>query len=194
MGGKQRARLVAGRVVGTSSFGLYRAAYQIVNILNPVRQAASNYLPSRAARVFSQQGEAKLRAWQASTAWQLGVPFAVSALLIAVAAEPLGQLFYGRELVLSGTQTIVALGALAYTLNMFRTPLDYAVLAMGGARPLLIRALWLAAFVLTAGTLLIWSFGIIGALLSEIIAAVLAWWLTLRVYRATGTTWAGAMR
>jgi O-antigen/teichoic acid export membrane protein len=174
-------------LLGPAAFGLYRAAYQIVNILNPLRQASSNYLPSRAARVFAQQGAIKLREWQASTAWRLGVPFAISALLIAIAAEPLAKLFYGRELVLSGTQTIVALGALAYTINLFRTPLDYAVLAMGGARPLLIRALWLAAFVLTAGTLLIWRFGITGALLSEIIAALLAWWLTLRVYRATGT-------
>jgi O-antigen/teichoic acid export membrane protein len=173
-------------LLGPAAFGLYRAAYQIVNILNPLRQAASNYLPSRAARVFSQQGESKLREWQASTTWRIGVPFAAIALLIAIAAEPLAKLFYGREVSLSGTQTIVALGAIAYTLNMFRTPLDYAVLAMGGARPLLIRALWVGAFVLTAGTLLIWRFGIIGAVWSEIIAAMLAWWLTLRVYRANG--------
>lgn len=170
--------------LGPATYGLYRAAHQIVNILNPLRQAASNYLPSRAARVFSQQGVRTLREWHASMAWRIGAPFTAFAVVIAIAAEPLAQLFYGKEAALTGVQTIVALGALAYTLGMLRTPLDYTVLAMGGARPLFIRAVWVAVFVLTGGALLIWKFGIFGALLSEIIAALLALVLTIRVYRS----------
>jgi O-antigen/teichoic acid export membrane protein len=174
-------------LLGPAAFGLYRAAYQVVNVLNPVRQAASNYLPSHAARTYASQGIDGLSQWYARSAWQLGVPFAALAAILALAAEPLAKLFYGQRLPLAdlqfGLQGVVALGALAYALNFVRTPLDYAVLVSGGGRQLFLRSAALMAFVLTVGAAFIWRWGIVGTLLSEIATAALALWLTLRVFR-----------
>jgi len=169
-------------ILGPAAFGLYRAAYQIVNLLNPLRQAAMNFLPSRAARTFAEHGWTGLRRWHRDTVFRLGLPFVVCAIAIVLCAEPLARIFYGRELALPNAQWMVALGVVGYTLNFLRTPLDYTVLAGGGAQDLLVRSIWLALFVLTAGTALIGGIGIYGALISEIAAALLALLLTLRVY------------
>jgi O-antigen/teichoic acid export membrane protein len=173
--------------LGPASFGVYRAAYQVVNILNPIRQTAMNHLPSRAARIYAAHGFAGtdgLSAWTKQVTLSLTIPFAIGALLIALAAEPLAALMYGDHTQLPNLQMIVALGSLAYTLNFVRTPLDYAVLIGGDARALFIRALWLMAFVLTGGVLLIWSLGVYGAMLSELVTAVIAGVLTVRTYSA----------
>jgi len=167
--------------LGPASFGIYRAAYQVVNILNPLRQAAMNHLPSRAARVFSQRGVKGLTQWTRSVTLTLTIPFALLALTIVFVAQPLANLFYGH-MQLPNLHFIVAMGALTFTINFVGTPLVYAVLVRNGGRSLFLRALWLAAFVLTGGVALIWSFGIFGALLSEVLTAILALALTLRVY------------
>lgn len=169
-------------LLGPASFGLYRAAYQVVNILNPLRQAAMNHLPSRAARAFATSGRVGLDKWIRSIALILGAPFALAALLVAIGAEPIAALFYGREMELPHLHAIAALGALAYAINFARTSLDYGVLVAGGGRQIFIRSVWLMAFVCTAGVALVWSMGVVGAMISEVASAVLATALTLRIY------------
>jgi O-antigen/teichoic acid export membrane protein len=169
-------------LLGPASFGLYRAAYQIVNILNPFRQAAMNHLPSRAARVFAQSGFDGLVGWNRTATLWLSIPFSAAALIIACCAKPIAVFFYGPNLQLPNLHAIVAMGALAYTLNFARTPLDYAVLIGGGGRLIFFRALWLMAFVCTAGVALIHGLGVVGALISELAAALFAAVLTLRIY------------
>jgi O-antigen/teichoic acid export membrane protein len=167
--------------LGPASFGVYRAAYQVVNILNPVRQAAMNHLPSRGARVFSQHGMPGLAQWTKRVVPMLAIPFGLGALAIAIGAEPLAELIYGAK-ELPDLNVIVAMGALAYTISFARTPLDYAVLIGNGGRQLFMRTVWLAAFVMTGGVALIWAFGIYGAMASEVITAIISAVLTLRVY------------
>ncbi|HTE39900.1 MAG TPA: oligosaccharide flippase family protein [Steroidobacteraceae bacterium] len=176
--------LILAAMLGPASFGAYRAAYQIVNVLNPLRQAATNHLPSKAARHFAAQGHSGLREWNRRLSLMLALPFVVCAALVTIGAEPLARLLYGDRVVLDHLQLWVAMGALAYCLNFARTPLDFTVLIAGGGRSLFLRTLWLNGFVLTAGVALIWRFGIQGALLSEIICASMAGWLTWRIYRA----------
>jgi O-antigen/teichoic acid export membrane protein len=179
--------LLLATLLGPATFGVYRAAYQVVNLLNPFRQAATNHLPSSAARVAATRGHGELARWNMRVTGALGIPFAVCALLITVFAAPLAELMYGTHgnlpnLPLPNLQFIVALGALAYTLNFARTPTDYTILAAGGGRAIFLRTLWLNAFVLTVGVLLIRSFGIVGVLVSEVVTALLAALLTLKVF------------
>jgi O-antigen/teichoic acid export membrane protein len=176
--------LILAALLGPASFGAYRAAYQVVNILNPLRQVAVSHLPSKAARLFAEHGYSGLRTWNRQMSLWLAVPFAACALLVSIGAEPLAQLLYGNRVELAELHLWVGLGALAYALNFARTPLDYTVLIAGGARSLFMRTLWLNVFVVTAGVALIWTLGIQGALLSEIVSACLAGWLTWRIYRA----------
>jgi O-antigen/teichoic acid export membrane protein len=168
--------------LGPAGFGIYRAAYQVVNILNPFRQTAINHLPSRAAHVYATGGARQLAAWTKQITLALTIPFAIGALAISLAAEPLGALMYGAHTQLSDLQLIVGLGALSYTINFLRTPLDYAVLIGGDGRALFLRSLLLMAFVLTGGVLLIWSLGIYGAMLSEAASATIALFLTMKIY------------
>ncbi len=176
-------------LLGPAAFGIYRAAYQVVNLLNPLRQAAINHLPSKTARVFAEQGVAALGRWSMSTTLALTIPFALCALAIVLGAKPIAALMFGSALNThtlpeATLQLIVALGALSYTLNFARAPIDYAVLVAGGARAIFLRTLWLNAFVVTGGILLILGFGIAGVVLSELITALLAAALTARVYAA----------
>jgi hypothetical protein len=118
------------------------------------------------------------------TSWQLALPFAACAVVIAMAAEPLADLMYGSTAAIADLQMIVVGGALAFSLNFARTPLDYTVLVAGGARSLFLRSLALMVFVWTVGIALIWSYGIVGAVASEILCAVIAAGLSLRIYSA----------
>jgi hypothetical protein len=125
-----------------------------------------------------------LGVWTKQITLALTIPFAIGALLISVAAEPLAALMYGSHTQLSNLQLIVGLGALAYTINFARTPLDYAVLIGGDGRALFFRSLSLMAFVLTGGVALIWSLGIYGAMLSEVASAIIALVLTMKIHFA----------
>lgn len=167
--------------LGPAAFGVYRAAYQVVNLLNPLRQAATNHLPSRAARIRAAEGRRGLSQWNSRMTYLLAIPFAVVALGIVFFAQPIAKLMYGTTDNLTHLELIVGLGALAYMLNFARTPLDYSVLVSGGARALFVRTLWLNAFVLTVGLLLIRQLGVIGVLISEVSVAALAALLTIKV-------------
>jgi O-antigen/teichoic acid export membrane protein len=168
--------------LGPASFGIYRAAYQVVNILNPFRQTAMNHLPSRAAHVYAAGGAQHLTAWTKKITLSLTIPFAIGALFISLAAEPLATLMYGAHEQISNLQLIVVLGALTYTINFARTPLEYAALIGGSGRALFTRSLLLMAFVLTGGVALIWSLGIYGAMLSEVVSACIVLILTMKIY------------
>jgi len=114
LGGSAQGWLLAA-ILGPAAFGLYRAAYQVVNLLNPLRQAAMNFLPSRAARVFAERGRAGLERWHRDTALRLGIPFALCAVAIAIGAEPLAKIFYGRTVALPDARWLIGLGAVGYT-------------------------------------------------------------------------------
>lgn len=177
-------------LLGVERFGLYRAAYQIVNVLNPLRQAVMNYLPSRASRTFTQQGMLGLHAWLRHTTAIVAVPFGVLSLLLAVAAPMLLQLAYGSAqggvgAHISGEQLqwVVVLGALSAAITMLRTPLEYATVTIGGAQALFVRALLAMLLVLTLGVTLIYYFDIYGAVLSEVLVATLVLLMTWHIYK-----------
>jgi len=175
--------LLAG-LLGPASFGAYRAAYQVVNVLNPIRQTAMNHLPSRAARVFAGAGALGLKRWVKRTTWTLTAPFLACSALVVMGIAPLATLMYGVITQLPSLHAVVAGGVLAYCINFARTPLDYAVLVGGGARALFLRSLALMAFAWSAGFALIWAMGIFGAVIAEVIGAVIATVLSLRIYAA----------
>jgi O-antigen/teichoic acid export membrane protein len=171
-------------LLGPASFGAYRAAYQVVNVLNPIRQTAMNHLPSRAARVLAETGAAGLKVWVKRTTWALTMPFLVCSALVVMCTAPLADLMYGANAQLPSLHAVVAGGVLAYCINFSRTPLDYAVLVGGGARALFMRSLVLMAFAWSAGFALIWAMGIFGAVIAEVIGALIATALCLRIYAA----------
>lgn len=169
--------------VGAERYGLYRAAYQIVNVLNPLRQAAMNYLPPVASVAYAQRGLRGLSAWTRRVSIALIVPFGAAALVLALGAPWAVELIYASRFDIALLSGYIALGALAFFLNVARTGVEYAVLASGGARALCLRTAWITSQVLILGVPLIYLWGAYGALASEIAIALVSLVLTVGIFR-----------
>lgn len=180
-GGSGHGWLLAA-IVGTEKFGMYRAAYQIVNVLNPLRQAGMNYLPARAGRAFALEGVAGLDRWVRRTTPALAVPFGLGAVAIALFAGPLLSAAYGDKFAGAGLEWVVVLGATAYLIGFSRTAKEYGVLTLGGAKALFLRTIVSTTLVLAAGVPLMFLYGIRGAVISEAAIALVVWSLTQKIY------------
>jgi hypothetical protein len=141
-----------------------------------------NVFPSHVARRFSSQGFGAAARWTGRMTLLLSVPFVALATVVALAADPLARLMYGAGTSPPHLLAVVAIGALIYVINFARTPLDFLILVAGGGRPIFIRALWLMAFIWTCGIALIYRWGVLGAMIAETIAAVLALSIALGVF------------
>ena len=72
--------------------------------------------------------------------------------------------------------------AIAFLLNFYRGPKEYAIIAMGNLKALFMRTVFSTAMVLTTGILLIYFWEIPGALISEISVAIVALIITQKIY------------
>lgn len=169
-------------IIGPEKFGMYRAAYQIVFVLNPIRQAMMNYLPSRISHIFASQGREAMVRWVGKMTLLLSIPFALFAALLIIGAEPILNLVYHDKFANTGMQWVVMGGAIAFLLNFYRAPKEYAIIAMGNLKALFMRTVFSTVMVLTTGILLIYFWEIPGALISEISVAIVGLIITQKIY------------
>ena len=161
-------------ILGAGAVGSYQAAAQLVNVLNPIRQAANAYLPSRAAVVLKSLDISGLRRWLRRVVLSLGSAYFFGALILSILAYPLLGLAYGDKYLGMGLEWVVVLASISYLVNGMRAPLQVGIMAMERSRPLFHAGLISSVLVVSLGAGLIYAYGILGAPVAQIlIGAVL---------------------
>lgn len=161
-------------MLGLGAVAEYRAAYHLVNVLNPLRQAAYSYFPSLGARAFRTGHVAGLVRWRRRVYALFAVPVIVIAAGLIVFAHPLLSLAYGSKYAGMGLEWVVAVGALSYFVNFARFPNEVVVSALERTRALFASSVISFVLLLTLGVALIYLLGIKGAPISQtVVGAVL---------------------
>jgi O-antigen/teichoic acid export membrane protein len=174
---------VVGGMLGAQAVGLYRAAIHLVNVINPLRQAAFSYLPSRGSVAFKTGGYDGLSAWVKRMSSWLFLPLFPVAFVLIVFPEKILGLVYGDKFAGQGLGVILALATVAQIIAFFRFPMEVAVLSIGSSRSLFYVNLLPVVLLATAGVALIASFGIVGVPLSGMVIGVVLFIATYVVYR-----------
>lgn len=182
MGTNGHAWLVAA-LLGPGSLGVYRATIHLVNVINPLRQAAINYLPPRANRVYHSTGIRSLSRWVVRISAGIGLVLLPAVALFVIWPDWVISLAYGDKLSGEGLGSVLALAAAAQMLTFFKFPMDVAVVAMGGARQMFLISAIPVLLLLTAGVALIMKFGIVGVAMSSLVIAVTLLIATYALYK-----------
>ncbi|MCW5603380.1 MAG: oligosaccharide flippase family protein [Burkholderiales bacterium] len=160
---------VVGLMLGAEQVGIYRAVTHLVNVLNPVRQAAYSYLPSLGSLAYRDGAAAGLARWVARVSVLLMlalVPFLV--VLVGFPGWVL-SLAYGERYVGADLALILALAAIAQCITFSKFPFDIGLLAMRATKWIFYVHLIPVALLLTAGVAFIHFLGILGVPLSGIV-------------------------
>lgn len=169
-------------MLGAEQLGLYRAVTHLVNVLNPIRQAAFLYLPARGSLAYRQGGQAGLALWIRQSFHLLTLaPLPLCVALIAFPG-PLLALAYGEKYADAQLALVLALAAAAQFLTFIKYPFDIGILVLGSPRSIFHLYLLPVLLLFTAGVALVHFLGILGAPLSAILinGALLA--ATIGVY------------
>ena len=171
---------IVGLLLGAEQVGFYRAATHISNLMNPLRQAAYSYLPSRGSLAYHTGAAAGLSRWVSTTSLALLlalVPFYV--LLVgfpgSVLAFAYGDRYAGADLAL-----ILALSTIAQCITFSKFPLDIGLLALRATKSIFYVHLIPVVLLLTSGVALVYYLGILGVPLSSIVinsALLIATWV-----------------
>lgn len=182
LGANGHAWLV-GALLGAEAVGLYRAAIHLVNVINPLRQAAFAYLPSRASVTYQNRGHVGLLRWVRGIVPRIAVPILPFALMLVVFPEQALTWVYGDRFAGLGLAPILALATLAQTISFLRYPMEVAVLATGATRALFCIHLLPVVLLPILGVTLIGSLGLIGVPWSMLAISVALFAVTCLVYR-----------
>lgn len=182
MGTNGHAWLVAW-LLGPASLGAYRATIHLVNVINPLRQAAVNYLPPRANRVLHGNGSTGLSHWVRRITAVLTLLLLPALLVLVLAPDALLGLAYGDKLDGRGLGAVLALAATAQVLMFAKFPMDVAVIAMGGARQMFLVSLIPVLLLASVSVALIRHFGVLGVALSSLTIALVMVVTSFVLYR-----------
>jgi O-antigen/teichoic acid export membrane protein len=169
-------------LLGPASLGLYRAAVQLVNVVNPLRQSVNLYLTPRMSRACQQGGVAPLRRLVRKMYLFTALPFALTLLTVAVLSKPLLALVYGGKFSGLGLEWVIGFTAAAEVIGFSRAPLEMAVLALQNTRKLFWMSMISMGILLTAGVALVLQYGIVGAPLSSVLAGIVLLVVLKRAY------------
>lgn len=167
-------------------YGGYRAAYHLVYLLNPIRQAASTYLPARTSRIYGTEGMKPLHDWTTAIFALLLLALIPILLLFMLASESLLTFAYQQRYSGLGLEWVITLGALAYAISFLRLPFENAILAL--RRPKLLFFTSIVAFIclLTLSLPLLYLYGLIGWLIASALAQLAQTGYVIRVYYKLG--------
>jgi len=174
---------IVGGLLGAEAVGWYRAAIHLVNVINPLRQAAFLYLPARASLAFQRGGHAHLLPWVRGMSSRLALPLLPLVLVLVAFPEQLLTLVYGERFAGMGLGSILALATLAQTISFLRYPMELAILATGASRSLFHIHLLPVVLLPTLGVALIASLGLIGVPWSMLSISIMLFVVTWLVYR-----------
>ena len=178
--------LIAG-FLGLELYGAFRAAYHLVHALNPLRQAASAYLPSRASRTYANSGIQELHSWVKRTLLSILVPLLSALAILSFASPLLLEVAYENRYSNMGLEWVVILGAFTYGINFVRFPLETAILAMKQSKLLFVNNIIAFTVFLGLSIPFLYFYGIIGYLLASITAALLQTFYIYYLYAKLAT-------
>ncbi len=178
---------VVALLLGPVALGTYRATIHLVNVINPLRQAALNYLPPRANRVFHGNGVPGLAHWVVRISAFLGVSLLPALLILVLWPDRILGFAYGQKLSGQGLGLVLAAAATAQVLAFLRFPMDVAVIAMGGARQMFFVSVIPVLLLVSVGVALISHFGILGVALSSLVIATTLLGTSYGIYRRNAT-------
>lgn len=170
---------IVGLLLGAEQVGLYRAATHIANVMNPLRQAAYSYLPSRGSLAYHAGAAGGLARWVRRTLLLLLaalLPFYIA--LVGFPGWVLG-VAYGERYASAELALILALATIAQCITFSKFPFDIGLMALGETRSIFYVHLIPVALLFTVGIAFIHFLGILGVPLSGIVinsALLIATW------------------
>jgi len=170
-GGQGHSWLI-GLMLGTEQVGLYRAATHLANIMNPLRQAAYSYLPSRASLTYQKNGIGGLLRWVKRISWTLLLMLLPFFILLVGFPGPVLSLAYGQRYAGADLALILALSTIAQCITFSKFPFDIGLLAQRATRTIFYIHLLPVILLFTAGIGFIHFMGILGVPLSAILINV----------------------
>lgn len=168
LGSQGHAWLVA-IMLGTEQVGLYRAATHLVNVTNPLRQAAYSYLPSRGSLAYQRGGRVGLSRWVRRALVLLTVAFVPFALVLVGFPGPVLELAYGTRYASSEMALLLALSTVAQCITFSKFPFDIGLLALKGTKSIFYIHLIPVVLLATSGVAFVGLLGVLGVPLSSIV-------------------------
>lgn len=160
---------IIGVMLGAEQVGLYRAATHLVNVMNPLRQAAYSYLPSRGSLAYQAGGGSGLSRWVRKTLWIL-LAFLVPFFIVLVGFPGwVLSIAYGERYAVPELALILALSAIVQCITFSKFPFDIGLLALRATKSIFYVHLIPVILLFTVGIALIHFLGILGAPLSSIV-------------------------
>jgi O-antigen/teichoic acid export membrane protein len=153
--------IAAGAMLGPVAVGALKASQSLVAVTHIFFQAADNFMPPRAARIYQTDGVQGLRAFIRRLLLIGGTGTAIVCLAMAIPAQTWLTLLFGKSY--AGYGVVVAGYAVSYLLLACMTPFRYAFLAIERTRPIFSGYILAALFTAAGCYPLIQLFGIYGA-------------------------------
>jgi O-antigen/teichoic acid export membrane protein len=170
-------------LLGPGPVGVYRATTHFAHLLNPLRQAAYSYLPSRGSVAYERGGASALSRWVRRTGiLLLAALLPPSLMLIAFAGDVL-RLAYGARYSGPHMALILGVATLAQLVMFWKFPFDIGLLALRATRRIFYVNLVPVPLLLVAGTALVYFLGVLGAPLSSTLISVALLVATRSAYR-----------
>jgi O-antigen/teichoic acid export membrane protein len=167
--GAQGHAWVVAVMLGAEQVGLYRAATHLVNLLNPIRQAAYNYLPARGSIAFRDGGKEALSHWAGRTFRVLALaPLPICVALIAFPGQLL-SFAYGEKFATPELALILALSAAGQIFTFVKYPFDIGILVLGAPRAIFCLYAIPVLLLFTVGVAAVHALGILGVPLSGLV-------------------------
>jgi O-antigen/teichoic acid export membrane protein len=180
--GAQGHAWVVAVMLGAEQVGLYRAATHLVNLLNPIRQAAFNYLPARGSLAFRDGGTPGLSLWAGRTFRLLALaPLPICIALIAFPG-PLLAFAYGESFATPELALILALSAAGQIFTFVKFPYDIGILVLGAPRTIFYLNLIPVLLLFTIGVAAVHLLGILGVPLSALFMSAALFAATIFAY------------
>jgi O-antigen/teichoic acid export membrane protein len=159
--------IAAGAMLGPIAVGALKAAQSLVAVTHIFFQAADNFMPPRAARVYQTDGVQGLRVFVRRLLLIGGAGTAIVCLAMAIPAQIWLTLLFGKSYADYGF--VVAGYAVSYFLLACMTPFRYAFLATERTRPIFNGYILAALFTAAGFYPLIDVFGIYGTIIGIVL-------------------------
>lgn len=160
---------IVGLLLGAEQVGLYRAVTHLINVMNPLRQAAYAYLPSRGSVAYQSDGAAGLERWVKKTWWMLLAALLPFCVVLIGFPMPVIEAAYGERYAIPMLAAILALATAGQCLTFLKFPYDIGLLALRATKVIFQVHLIPMALLFTTGVAFIHYWGIVGVPLSALV-------------------------
>lgn len=194
--GMQGHAWIVAAMLGAEQVGLLRAVTHLANLLNPIRQAAFTYLPSRGSIAYHEGGVAGLQRWVQRMTLLLALALLPVCIVLIVFPGQILSFAYGERYASPALALLLAISAGGQFFTFVKYPFDIGILSLGAPRLIFYLYAFPVAFLFTGGVALIWWMGILGAPVAGTIINVVLLVTTVAAYqrlvRGAPPSWPGA--